>query len=176
MNMLNEYIRFYSATTTVSAGFGGLLFIALSVVNLDDLQPITRERRNVLPASAFLALVDVFFVSLVNSLGSAQVLASTGTLMGLAGLLGTSRLPPRASRAGAFASDSAKRRSSLTFAAIAYGIFSIQVIVSLALLLNSHNAVMTRAMAFVIVALFVSALSRAWEVAGIARRSAAAHR
>jgi hypothetical protein len=40
----------------------------------------------------------------------------------------------------------------------------------LALLLNSQSAGLTRVTAFVIVALFVSALGRAWVVAGIGLR------
>lgn len=54
--------------------------------------------------------------------------------------------------------------------AVAVSIYSIQLILALALLVNSQSAGLTRAMAFVIVALFVSALGRAWVVAGIGLR------
>jgi len=169
--MLNEYVRFYAASTTASAAFAGLLLIALSVVNLDESQHVTRERRTVLAAGAFLALADIFFVSLVSSLGGTRVLATTSLIMALVGLLGTSRLLPRAIRAGNFARDFPKRNSNLAFVAVAVSVYSIQLILALALLLNSHSAGLTRATAFVIVALFVSALGRAWEVAGIGHRS-----
>jgi hypothetical protein len=169
--VLDEYVRFYAASTTASAAFAGLLLIALSVVNLDESQHVTRERRTVLAAGAFLALADIFFVSLVSSLGGTRVLATTSLIMALVGLLGTSRLLPRAIRAGNFARDFPKRNSNLAFVAVAVSIYSIQLILALALLLNSHSAGLTRATAFVIVALFVSALGRAWDVAGIGRRS-----
>jgi hypothetical protein len=67
--MLDEYLRFYAASTTASAGFAGLLFVALSVVNKDESQHVTRERRTVLAGAALLALADIFFVSLLSSLG-----------------------------------------------------------------------------------------------------------
>jgi len=91
--------------------------------------------------------------------------------MALAGLLGTSRLRRRGIRAGTFARDFPKRNSNLAFVAVAVSIYSIQLILTLALLLNSQSAGPTRATTFVIVALFVSALGRAWVVAGIGRRS-----
>ena len=169
--MLDEYVRFFGLTTTASAGFAGLLFVALSVVNTDESEPATRERRTILAASSLLALADIFFVSLVSSLGGTRVLATTSLVMALAGLLGTSRLRRRGIRTGGFARDFPKRNSNLAFVTVAIGIFSIQLILALALLVDSQSAGLTRAMAFVIVALFVSALSRAWVVAGIGHRS-----
>ncbi len=168
--MLDEYVRFFGLSTTASAGFAGLLLVALSVVNKDESHPVTRERRTILAASSFLALADIFFVSLVSSFNGTRVLATTSLVMALAGLLGTSRLRSRGVRAGTFARDFPKRNSNLAFVAVAVSIFSIQLILALALLVNSQSAGLTRAMAFVIVALFVSALARAWVVAGIGHR------
>ena len=168
--MLDEYVRFYSLSATASAGFAGLLLVALSVVNKDESQHLMRERRTILAASSFLALADIFFVSLVSSLGGTRVFATTCLVMALAGLLGTSRLRRRGIRAGTFARDFPRRHSNLVFVAVAVSIFSIQLILAVALLVNSESARLTRAMAFVIVALFVSALSRAWVVAGIGHR------
>ncbi len=53
---------------------------------------------------------------------------------------------------------------------VAVSIYSIQLILALALLLSSHSAVLTRATSLVIVPLFVGALVRAWVVAGIGQR------
>jgi hypothetical protein len=117
--MLEEYVRFYAASTSASAGFAGLLLVALSVVNKDESQHVTRERRTVLAAASLLALADIFFVSLVSSLGDTRVLATTSMVMALVGLLGTSRLAPRASRAGNFSHAFPKRKSNFTFVAVA---------------------------------------------------------
>ena len=169
--MLDEYVRFFTLSTSTSAGFAGLLFVALSVVNKDESEHVTRERRTVLAAGAFLALADIFFVSLTSSLGGTRVLATASLVMALVGLLGTSRLLPRAIRAGNYARDFRMRNSNLAFVTVAIGVFSIQLILALALLVDSQSAGLTRAMTFAIVALFVSALSRAWVVAGIGHRS-----
>jgi hypothetical protein len=169
--MLDEYVRFYGLSTTASAGFAGLLLVALSVVNKDESHPLMSERRTILAASSFLALADIFFVSLVSSLGGTRVFATTSLVMALVGLLGTSRLRLRGVRAGTFAHDFPKRNSNLAFVAVAVSIFSIQLLLAVALLVDSESARLTRTMAFVIVALFVSALSRAWVVAGIGHRS-----
>lgn len=169
--MLDQYVRFFAASTTTSAGFAGFLLIALSVVNRDESQHVTRERRTVLAAGAFLALADIFFVSLTSSLGGIRILATACLIMALVGLIATSRLLPRAVRAGNYARDFPKFKSNLTFVSVAVGIYALQLILALALLVNSQSAGLVRAVAFVIVALFVSALSRAWVVAGIGHRS-----
>jgi len=169
--MLEQYVRFFTVSTSASAGFAGLLLVALSVVNKDESHPLMRERRTILAASSFLALADIFFVSLTSSLGGTRILATTSLVMALFGLLATSRLRLRGVRAGTFAHDFPKRNSNLAFVAAALSIFSIQLILAVALLVDSESAGLTRATAFVIVALFVSALSRAWVVAGIGHRS-----
>ena len=169
--MIDQYAHFFAASATASAGFTGLLLVALSIVNQDETQHETRERRTVLAASAFLALVDIFFVSLVSSLGGTTVLATTSLVMALVGLFGTSRLMPRAQRAGNFARGFPKRKLNLTFAGVAAGGYSTQLVLAAALLADSYSAGPTRALVFVVVALFGSALGRGWEVAGIGHRS-----
>ena len=168
--MLDQYSRFFSAATTASAAFIGLLFVAVSVVNRDDTQHATRERRTVLAGSAFLALIDIFFVSLISSLGGPTVLATTSLVMAVVGLLGTSSLMPRAARAGNFAPGFPKRTLNLAFATVAVTLYSVQLALAVALLVNDDSAGLIRALAFVVFGLFVSALARGWEVAGIGHR------
>ena|SRR6266516_141029 len=172
--MLAQYAHFLAASSTAAAGFTGLLFLALSVVNRDESQHMTRERRTVLAGSAFLALVDIFFVSIVSSLGGTIVLATTSLVMALVGLLGTSQLMPRARRAGTFSRGFPKRLLNLVFGGVAISIYSVQLILAVALLRNSRSTALTRALVYVIVALFVSALARGWEVAGIGHRAPSA--
>jgi hypothetical protein len=168
--VLDQYARFFSASATASAAFIGLLFVAVSVVNRDDSQHATRERRTVLAGSAFLALVDIFFVSLLSSIGGPVVLATTSVVMAVVGLLGTSSLMPRAARAGNFARDFPKRNLNLAFATVAVALYSLQLALAIALLVNDHSSALTRALVLVVVGLFVSALARGWEVAGIGHR------
>jgi hypothetical protein len=169
--MLDQYVHFFAVTTSTSAGFIGLLFVALSVVNRDEQELRTRERRTVLAASAFLALVDIFFVSIVSSLGGSVPYATTNLVMAMVGLAGTSRLFLRGKRAGNFARGIPKRNLNIAFTGVAAGVFGAQLGLAVALLFDAHNTGLARALVFVLVALFASALARAWEVAGIGRRS-----
>lgn len=48
----------------------GLLVVAVSVVNADDADSTTRELPTVLAGSAFVVLVDIYFVSIVALTGA----------------------------------------------------------------------------------------------------------
>jgi hypothetical protein len=74
--MLDQYVRFFATSTSASATFTGLLFVAFSLANRDESLHATRESRAVLAGGAFLALVDVFFVCLVSSFGGPVVFAT----------------------------------------------------------------------------------------------------
>jgi hypothetical protein len=169
--MLSEYTRFLYSSTSASAGLTGLLFVALSVVNRDESHEVRRERRTLLAASAFLLLVDVFFVSLFSSLGGSKTFATVSLCMAVVGLLGTSRLLPRAKRAGTYARGFEKRTLNLAFTALSLTSYFAQFALAIALWADSRNKGLVRALIFLLAVFFVNALGRAWEVAGIVHRS-----
>ena len=70
----------------------GLLVVALSVVNADDADLTTRELRTVLAGSAFVVLVDIFFVSIVALTGGSVVFGLSSIAMATVGLLATRRV------------------------------------------------------------------------------------
>ena len=168
--MLSRYQDFFLASSGASAAILGLLVVAVSIVNSDDQDRKTRERRTVLAGSAFLTLVDVFFVSIVSLTGGAVVFGVSSLVMAIVGLLATSRLMPRAKRAGNFSRGFPTRRLNIAFAAISAGGYSIQLGLAVALLTSTHNSALQRALVLVIVGLYGSALGRAWEVTGIRGR------
>ena len=168
--MVSHYEDFFIASAGASAAILGLLVVAVSVVNADDDNPTTRELRTVLTGSAFVALVDIFFVSLVALTGGSVVLGLSSLAMAAVGLVATRRLIPRARRAGNFSRGFRARRLNITFAAISVGGYSVQFALAVALLANTQSAVLQRALVLVIVALYGSALGRAWVVTGITRR------
>jgi hypothetical protein len=86
------------------------------------------------------------------------------------GLLGTGYFMPRARRAGNFARGFPKRPLNIAFATIAATGYSAQLILAVVLLSTPQSAGLARALVFVLVALFGSALLRAWEVGGIGHR------
>jgi hypothetical protein len=161
---------FFVASAGASAAILGLLVVAVSVVNADDTDAATRERRTVLAGSSFLALVDAFFVSIVALTGGAAVFGTANLVMAIVGLLATLRLIPRAKQAGNFSRGFPTRRLNIVFAVISAGGFSIQLGLAIALVADSRSSALQRALVLVIVGLFGSALGRAWEVTGIRRR------
>jgi len=172
--MVGHYESFFVASAGASAAILGLMVVAVSVVNADDTDPTTRERRTVLAGSAFVALVDIFIVSIVALIGGSVVFGLSSLAMATVGLLATRRLISRAQRAGNFSRGVRTRKLNIAFASISAGGYSVQLGFAVALLANSQSSVLQRALVLVIVALYCSALGRAWEVTGITRRVATA--
>lgn len=167
---MGHYESFFSASAAASAAILGLLVVGLSVVNADDTNPTTRELRTVLAGSAFVVLVDIFFVSIVALTGGSVVLGLSSIAMAIVGLLATRRLIPRARRAGNFARGSRTRELNIAFASISVVGYSLQLGLAAALLADTKSGGLQRALVLVIVAFYGSALGRAWVVTGITRR------
>ena len=167
---MGHYENFFIASAGASAAILGLLVVAVSVVNADDDNPRTRELRIVLAGSAYVALVDIFFVSVVALTGGSVDLGVSSLAMAIVGLLATRRLIPRAKRAGNFSRGFRARNLNIAFAVISVGGYSVQLGLAVALLANTKSAALERALVLVIVLLYCSALGRAWVVTGITRR------
>ena len=102
--MVGRYESFFTASAGASAAILGLLVVAVSVVNGDDANPTTRELRTVLAGSAFVVLVDIFFVSIVALTGGPVVFGLSSIAMAAVGLL-TTRLLIKSASAGGGASS-----------------------------------------------------------------------
>jgi hypothetical protein len=168
--VVGHYENFFITSGGASAAILGLLVVAVSVVNADDADSATRELRTVLAGSAYVVLVDIFFVSMVALTGGSVAFGLSSVTMAAFGLLATRRLIPRAKRAGNFSRSSRSRKLNIAFASISVGGYSVQLGLAVALLANTESAALQRALVLVIVAFYASALARAWEVTGIARR------
>jgi len=168
--VVGHYENFFITSAGASAAILGLLVVAVSVVNADDADPTTRERRTVLAGSAFVALVDIFFVSIVTLTGGSVIFGLSSLAMAAVGLQATRRLVPRAKRAGNFSRSFPTRRLNIVFASISFAAYSVQLGLAVALLAKAQSAALQHALVLVLVALYCSALGRAWEVTGITRR------
>jgi hypothetical protein len=169
--VVGHYESFFTASAGASAAILGLLVVALSVVNADDANPTTRELRTVLAGSAFVVLVNIFFVSIVALTGGPVVLGIASIAMAAVGLLATRELVPRAKRAGNFARGSRARELNIAFASVSVVGYSVQLGLAVALLAAPDSAALQRALVLVLVIFYGSALGRAWEVTGITRRA-----
>ena len=168
--MVGHYESFFTASAGASAAILGLLVVAVSVVNADDEDPTTRELRTVLAGSAYVVLVDIFFVSILALTGGPVVFGLASVAMAAVGLLATRRLIPRAMRAGNFSRSSRSRTLNLVFATTSVVGYSVQLGLGVALLADTGSAALQRALVLVIVVFYASALGRVWEVTGITRR------
>ncbi len=155
---MDNYTNFFVASTGASTAFIGLLFVGMSIVNTDDSNYTTKERRIVLAGSSFLALIDIFFVSVISLLGGAKVFALSSLLMAIMGLAGTWVLIPRAGRAGNFARNCPTRRLNLVFAGSSISLYTLQLILAIAFLNDKHNTNSTHLLLLVIIGLYGSAL------------------
>jgi hypothetical protein len=169
--VVGHYESFFITSAGASAAILGLLVVAVSVVNADDANPTTRELRTVLAGSAFVALVDIFIVSIVALTGGSLTFSLSSLAMAVVGLLATRRLIPRAKRAGNFSRDSRTRTLNIAFAVISAASYCAQFGLAIALLADARSAGLAHALILVIVALYCSALGRSWVVTGITRRS-----
>jgi hypothetical protein len=167
---VGHYESFFITSAGASAAILGLLVVAVSVVNADDENPTTRELRTVLAGSAFVALVDIFLVSIVALTGGSVVFGLSSLAMATVGLLATRRLIPRAKQAGNFSRGLRARKLNIAFASASVGAYSLQLGLAVALLANTQSAALQDALILVIVALYCSALGRTWMVTGITRR------
>jgi hypothetical protein len=169
--VVGPYESFFITSAGASAAILGLLVVAVSVVNADDSNPTTRELRTVLAGSAFLALVDIFLVSMVALTGGSVVFAWSSLVVAVFSLLATRRLIPRAKQAGNFSRDSRTRELNIAFAVVSVGAYSAQLGLAVALLANTRSTALQHALVLVIVVLYCSALGRSWVVTGINRRA-----
>jgi hypothetical protein len=168
--VVGHYESFFIASAGASAAILGLLVVAVTVVNADDANPTTRELRTVLAGSAFVALVDIFLVSIMTLTGGSVVFGLSSLAMATVGLLATRRLIPRAKRAGNFSRGFRARKLNIAFASISAGGYLVQLGLAVALLAHTQSAALQHALVLVIVGLYCSALGRAWVVTGINRR------
>ena len=169
--MFGHYESFFVASVGASAAFLGLLFVGFTVVESGESDPRTRERRTVLAGSSFMALADAFFVSILALTGGPVVFGLASLTMAAIGLVATSRLMPRAARAGNFARDFPTRKLNIVFASVSALGFLTQLGLSVALLTSPHDVTLQRALLVMIPVLYASGLARAWEVTGIRRGS-----
>ena len=165
--MIAGYRDFLITSGGASAAFIGLLFVSLSVAASRGGDHATRERRIVLGGSSSLALFDIFVVSIASLLGGDGNFAIVNILMAWVGFWGVSNLLPRSIRAGNLRPGAAHRPLNVAFATASVGLYTIQFVLGIALLVDIQSQFILRALLFTLVALYASALARAWEIAWI---------
>jgi hypothetical protein len=165
---LAPFQDFLIACVGASASFIGLLFVALSVVLArdDDAGVGSLEftdRR--LAESAFTALANVFFISLVALMPSTNI-GDVAIVMALIGLRNSWSLFDRArnlkkSQAGPYI------KRDLFWIGISALVYLFEGIYAIALIVHPNSALDLNIVVSIIIALFATALVRSWQLTGI---------
>jgi hypothetical protein len=160
--MDEAYRSFFSASAGASAAFIGLLFVALSFVLADNIDPPTRDLRRIIANNAFLQLVNIFFVSMVSLYANVGGLAQVSVVWGALGLISTARMLPKT-----FKIDRSAKRLPWVVSGIPIVAYLLQVGCGLALLAHLGNTGLIQYLALAVIFLYAGALARAWEITGL---------
>ncbi len=159
-----SYSNFFVGSLTVAGALTGLLFVALSVAqeNADVSQSLERQA---VASTAFTALVDALWVSLVALLpGGAQGdgLSTASLILGLLGATSTVSLAVRLWRARA-GGRTFSRRWPVVLPAIAI-MYGAQVVTSITS--DTAHAALNNGATFVMI-FFAVGIARSWELLGL---------
>jgi len=163
--MIGSYREFFVASTGASAAFIGLLFVALSFINNENIDEKARAWRRIIASSSFSQLVDVFFVSLIGLLPDPHNLGFAGCVMAIVGLLVSLRLLPKT-----IDSQKTGRRAPASLGLITVLAYILQLGTSISLLHNPQSQKAYDYLILALILLYAGALARAWEITGIKRR------
>jgi hypothetical protein len=149
----DSFIGYFTGAATAAAALIGLLFVAVSLRPESVLGAGASAKARAVAGSAFTALVNSFFVSLIALIPSTN-LGYTAIIMALFSLYSTVRL-----HRGLGKGDSAVQQLALALAA-----FLIQLVAGVFLVASPGRQSLVYVIAYVLVAAFAAALGRAWSL------------
>src|SRR5262245_17472817 len=76
--MFDSYSNFFLVSAGASAAFIGLLFVSLTITNVEETDQRAKTNRDALAGSAFAQLLDAFFVSMGGLAGESVSLLRSG--------------------------------------------------------------------------------------------------
>ncbi len=161
------FTNFFMASAGAGAALVGLLFVAVSVNPGRNAGPSAPPERQAVAASAYTALINAFFISLV-SLIDVDSLGGVAIIVGAVSLIATVRLvsdlfPPHVSRW-----IYARHAGFLAIGVIIYG---LQIVYGWQYLSHGDSADYAYNIAYLVIAAYGVGLTRAWQLLGAKRRS-----
>jgi hypothetical protein len=148
-----EFTGYFTAAAAAAGVLIGLLFVAVALrpdsVFSQDAPPAGRA----IAGSAFIGLVDSFFVSLVALIPHAN-LGEVATIMAVISLLSTIQLHRRVAR----------QELHIVMLVLGLGIYLFQLVIGVLLLLDPADRGQVSTAAYLVIAAFGVALSRAWKL------------
>jgi hypothetical protein len=141
-----------------------LLFVAITVVNLERSDTRTKARISALAGSAFALLVDAFFVAIIGLTVGVTIFAITNVAMALFGLIVTSQLLPAVIRAGNFAPEAPHRYRNIALPVASITVYFLQIGLGIVVAFLPSNTALVRILVLLALGLYAGALARAWEI------------
>ena len=149
----DSFIGYFTGAATAAAALIGLLFVAVSLRPEAVIGKGASAKAQAVAGSAFTALVNSFFVSLIATIPSTN-LGYTAVVMALVSLYSTFRL-----HRGLGKGESAGAQLTLAVAA-----YLTQLVAGVFLIDSPGRQSLVYTIAYVVVAAFAAALGRAWSL------------
>ena len=162
--MLERYSNFFIASAGASAAFIGLLFVSLTIADTAERDERARTNRDALAGSAFVQLLDAFFVSIGGLADEVRIFAGLGVGMAILGLWTTSRLLPGVIRAGNWARNAPVRTSNIALPIASIVVYALQLVFAIGVLFYPDNSALLRLSVLVLLGLYAGAVARAWKI------------
>jgi hypothetical protein len=149
----DSFIGFFTGAATAAAALIGLLFVAVSL-RPESLQATgASARAHAVAGSAFTALVNSFFVSLIALIPGTN-LGYTAAIMALVSVYSTFRLHR----------GLGKGESAVLLLILALAAYLTQFVAGVLLISNPGHQSLVYTISYVLVAAFAAALGRAWSL------------
>ncbi len=162
---LVAYSSFFIASVGAAAALVGLLFVAIAIDPEKTVAQGASHQRRAAASSAFFALINAFFISLVALIPSSTIRSFGGLVIVMSGLGILSTL----SLSWSFVAQRANRvalRQGIVLLLASFILYGLQLFSAIALLQTSHDASSMNMVLYVIVATYGLAFTRAWELIG----------
>ena len=148
-----SFIGYFTGAATAGAALIGLLFVAVSLRPESVRRTGSSARAHAVAGSAFTALVNSFFVSLIALIPGTN-LGYTAVIMALISLYSTFRLHR----------GLGKGESAVMLLVLALAAYLTQLVAGVFLVASPGDQSLMYTIAYVLVAAFAAALGRAWSL------------
>ena len=153
-----DYTNFFIASTGASAAFIGLLFVAITVNTNDE---SSQQRRMIYAGSAFISLVDAFFISLVG-LSDIRSLPILSLVLSVAALLSYYRFTKKSPWGST---------TDVIYSVLVILLYLTQFVAGVVYIKQPANPNIVQWLVPIVIGLYVGALRRAWEITGVKKLS-----
>lgn len=157
----DSFVAYFAASIGASAALTGLLFVAISLAPERTVGPQSSAERRSRAGSAFMAFLDVFFLSLIALIPGVN-LGDPALLIGVFGLFNTVSLGRHFWQG--WREDHQLGGATLLLGSLA--LYLLQIWYALPLVVNPHATHNVTALAYLLIGGYAIGLARSWDLLG----------